>query len=76
MDEMVPFDFSSFLLPPDLGPVGPSHEWFSYDFYSAMRETGNEWGGFGEDVDLNMSTPGQDYGEVTEYHPSWYVQLQ
>jgi hypothetical protein len=76
MDGMVPFDFSSFLLPPDLGPVGPSHEWFSYDFYSAMRETGNEWGGFGEGFDLNMSTPGQDYAEVTEFHSSGYVQLQ
>ncbi|KAK0110824.1 hypothetical protein ONS96_002416 [Cadophora gregata f. sp. sojae] len=38
-----PFDFSSFLIPQDITPLG--HEWFSFDFYSAMRETGNELGG-------------------------------
>lgn len=36
-------DFSSFLLPP--GMNHNSNEWFSYDFYSAMRETGNEMEG-------------------------------
>ena len=40
-----PFDFSSFLIPQDMAPLG--HEWFSFDFYSAMRETGNELGGLG-----------------------------
>ncbi|KAH7409038.1 fungal-specific transcription factor domain-containing protein [Cadophora sp. MPI-SDFR-AT-0126] len=37
-----PFDFSTFLVPQDITPTG--HEWFSFDFYSAMRETGNELG--------------------------------
>lgn len=64
MDEMIPFDFSSFLVPTDVAPAG--NEWFSYDFYSAMRETGHEWGNLGAEYDPNMSTPGQDYGEVTE----------
>ena len=45
MNEMIPFDFSSFLVPTDVAPAG--NEWFSYDFYSAMRETGHEWGGAG-----------------------------
>ncbi|KAH9207191.1 fungal-specific transcription factor domain-containing protein [Leptodontidium sp. 2 PMI_412] len=40
-----PFDFSSFLIPQDMTPLG--HEWFSFDFYSAMRETGDEWGSLG-----------------------------
>lgn len=53
-----PFDFSSFLLPPDNGPVG--NEWFSHDFYSAMRETGNEWGGLGDLLDPNFLSPGQE----------------
>ncbi|TVY92838.1 Zinc finger protein [Lachnellula willkommii] len=34
------FDFSSFMVP--AGGPGAS-DWFSYDFYSAVRETGNEW---------------------------------
>lgn len=55
-----PFDFSSFLLPPDTGPVG--NEWFSHDFYSAMRETGNEWGSLGDLLDPNFLSPGQDDG--------------
>lgn len=64
MDEMIPFDFSSFLVPTDVAPAG--NEWFSSDFYSAMRETGHEWGNLGAEYDPNMSTPGQDYAEVTE----------
>lgn len=55
-----PFDFSSFLLPPDPGPVG--NEWFSNDFYSAMRETGNEWDSLGEFLDPDFLSPGQDDG--------------
>jgi hypothetical protein len=53
-----PFDFSSFFLPPDTGPV--ENEWFSHDFYSAMRETGNEWGGLGDLLDPDFLSPGQD----------------
>ncbi|KAG4442787.1 hypothetical protein IFR05_001733 [Cadophora sp. M221] len=41
-----PFDFSSFLIPQDMAPL--SHEWFSFDFYTAMRETGDDWGNFGD----------------------------
>ncbi|CZR69447.1 uncharacterized protein PAC_19347 [Phialocephala subalpina] len=50
-------DFSSFLLNPDQF----GNEWFSYDFYSAMRETGNEWGGLGDLLDPNMLSPGHEY---------------
>lgn len=65
MDD-IPFDFSSFLIPPeDIGPTG--NEWFSYDFYSAMRETGHDWGNLGAGYD--MSTPGQDYGDSMELAP-------
>lgn len=73
MDNMMPFDFSSFLLPTDVGPVG--HEWFSYDFYSAMRETGNEWG-VNEGWDLNMSTPGQDYASGADFAVNQPVEAQ
>jgi hypothetical protein len=64
-----PFDFSSFLMPQDMAPVGK--EWFSYDFYSAMRETGDEWANFGE-LDPGVFTPGQDYSgqrNVESHHP-------
>jgi hypothetical protein len=54
-----PFDFSSFLLPPD---PGIENEWFSDDFYSAMRETGNVWGALGELLDPNFLCPGQEEG--------------
>jgi hypothetical protein len=64
MDDMIPFDFSSFLLPTDVVPTG--NEWFSYDFYSAMRETGHEWGNLGAEYEPNMSTPGQDYADLTD----------
>lgn len=50
-------DFSSFLLDPNQF----GNEWFSYDFYSAMRETGNEWGGLGDLLDPHMLSPGREY---------------
>ncbi|KAH7306129.1 hypothetical protein BKA65DRAFT_485828 [Rhexocercosporidium sp. MPI-PUGE-AT-0058] len=40
-----PFDFSSFLMPQNITPLG--HEWSSFDFYAAMRETEDEWGKLG-----------------------------
>ena len=52
------FDFSSFLIPPNTDP--DEMEWFSHDFYSAMRETGNEWGDQGELFDPNFLSPGQE----------------
>ncbi|KUJ16637.1 uncharacterized protein LY89DRAFT_586564 [Mollisia scopiformis] len=55
-------DFSSFLLPPEVNQF--SQEWFSYDFYSAMQEVGNEWGGLGVLLDPNMLTPGHEYSNV------------
>lgn len=54
----IPFDFSSFLLPVAMEPP-PGHEWFSHDFYSAMRENGNDWSGLGE---IDTLTPHQEYG--------------
>jgi hypothetical protein len=56
----IPFDFSSFLLPPDLEPA-PGNEWFSHDFYSAMRENGNDWSVLGEMTEPNTLTPHQEY---------------
>ena len=56
----IPFDFSSFLLPPDMEPP-PGNEWFSHDFYSAMHENGNEWSGLGEMMQPNYLTPHQEY---------------
>ncbi|KAE9371442.1 hypothetical protein N431DRAFT_410158 [Stipitochalara longipes BDJ] len=56
----LPFDFSSFLLPPDTEPAS-GNEWFSHDFYSAMRENGNEWSGLGEMMQPNDLTPLQEY---------------
>jgi hypothetical protein len=70
MDDMIPFDFSSFLLPTDVSVAPTGNEWFSYDFYSAMRETGDEWDNLGASYDPNMSTPGQDYGDISEVPPS------
>ncbi|KAN0096400.1 Fungal specific transcription factor domain containing protein [Hyaloscypha variabilis] len=57
----VPYDFSSFLLPSGMEPQ-LGNEWFSHDFYSAMRENGNEWSGLGEPVQPNDLTPHEDYG--------------
>ena len=53
------FDFSSFMVP--AGGPGAS-DWFSYDFYSAMRETGNDWGYMQRDLlDPNLLTQVKDY---------------
>lgn len=63
----IPFDFSSFLLPTNMEQP-PGNECFSYDFYSAMRETGNPWTGLGDIVDSHMLTPYQEYGTNLENH--------
>ncbi|KAH8679027.1 fungal-specific transcription factor domain-containing protein [Tricladium varicosporioides] len=46
------FDFSSFMLQPEL-PQG--NEWFSFDFYNAMRETGNYMSGMPSMIDPNLT---------------------
>jgi hypothetical protein len=64
------FDFSSFLMPQDMALVG--NEWFSYDFYSAMWETGDDWGNSGELDPGDVFTLGQDYSgqrNVESHHP-------
>lgn len=54
------FDFSTFLIPSGVGPG--ANEWFSYDFYSAMRETGNNWDDAqGDLLDPDLMTSGQEY---------------
>jgi hypothetical protein len=58
-NSLMNFDFSSFLVP--VGAPGAS-DWFSYDFYSAMRETGNDWNNMqGGLLDPNLLTPAKDY---------------
>ncbi|CAG8974626.1 hypothetical protein HYALB_00009803 [Hymenoscyphus albidus] len=39
-ESFLQLDFSSFLLPPGMNEN--SNDWYSFDFYSAIRETGNE----------------------------------
>jgi Fungal specific transcription factor domain len=56
----IPFDFSSFLLPPNMEPQ-PGNEWFSHDFYSAMRENGNDWSGLGDIKEPINVTPNDEY---------------
>jgi hypothetical protein len=58
----MPFDFSSFLLPTDMDPLA-GNGWFSNDFYSAMRETG-DWSGSGEITELNALTAHPEYGNT------------
>jgi hypothetical protein len=48
----VPYDFAPNLQPAS-GPVNT--DWFSNDFYSAMRETGNEWeSSFGNELNASF----------------------
>ena len=56
---MIPFNFSTFLLP-DAKPT--RNEWFSNDFYSAMHETGNEWLNFPELESPPQAVPPLDTG--------------
>jgi hypothetical protein len=61
----IPFDFSSFLLPIDMEPPA-ENGWFSNDFYSAMRETG-DWSGFGEIMEPNTLTHHQGDGNTWDH---------
>lgn len=54
------FDFSSYLVPPDSSPPVAGQQWFSTDFYSAMRETGNEWETLGPIFDTDFLIPTQE----------------
>jgi hypothetical protein len=59
-NSLMNFDFSSFLVPSGVGPG--ANEWFSYNFYSAMRETGNSWDDMqGGLLDPDLMTPSQEY---------------
>jgi hypothetical protein len=54
------FDFSAFLLPAtDNESSGFSYDWFSNDFYSAMKETGNEDVEFNDMLSLTFQSPMQ-----------------
>jgi hypothetical protein len=54
------FGFSVFLLPPTDGETsGFSYDWFSNDFYSAMKETGNEGVEFNDMLNLTFQSPMQ-----------------
>jgi hypothetical protein len=54
------FDFSAFLLPAtDNESSGFSYDWFSNDFYSAMKETGNEDLEFNDLLSLTFQSPMQ-----------------
>ncbi|KAE9365869.1 hypothetical protein N431DRAFT_385817 [Stipitochalara longipes BDJ] len=54
------FDFSAFLLPQGDGEAsGFSYDWFSNDFYSAMKETGNEDIEFNDMLSLTFQSPMQ-----------------
>jgi len=54
------FDFSAFLLPATEGEAsGFSYDWFSNDFYSAMKETGNEDIEFNDLLSLTFQSPMQ-----------------
>jgi hypothetical protein len=64
----IPFDFSSFLLPADIEAL-TENGWFSSDFYSAMRETG-DWAGFGDTMIPNSLNTQQEYANWDEtQHP-------
>jgi hypothetical protein len=68
------FDFSAFLLPPTDGEnAGFSYDWFSDDFYSAMKETGNEDVEFGNMLNLTFQSPMQfdQYSAGSRETPSW-----
>jgi Fungal specific transcription factor domain len=68
------FDFSAFLLPPTEGETsGFSYDWFSNDFYSAMKETGNEDMEFNDMLSLTFQSPMQfdQYSTATVTAQSW-----
>ncbi|RDW80404.1 hypothetical protein BP5796_05102 [Coleophoma crateriformis] len=67
---LMPLDFTSYLLPHDSAEVlDGSHEWFSTDFYSAMRETGFDWDNTGQPLDQTyMSSWQNDESPAVSQH--------
>ncbi|KAN0090483.1 Fungal specific transcription factor domain containing protein [Hyaloscypha variabilis] len=71
------FDFSAFLLPQSDGEAsGFSYDWFSNDFYSAMKETGNEDIEFNDMLSLTFQSPMQfdQYSSTPAVAQSWEPQ--
>jgi hypothetical protein len=68
------FDISAFLLPATDGEAeGFSYDWFSNDFYSAMKETGNEDIEFNDMLSLTFQSPMQfdQYSAIPGPTQSW-----
>jgi hypothetical protein len=68
------FDFSAVLLPPsEVEASGFSYDWFSNDFYSAMKETGNEDIEFNDVQSLTFQSPIQidQYSTTPVAAKSW-----
>jgi hypothetical protein len=68
------FDFSAFLLPPsEVEASGFSYDWFSNDFYSAMKEAVNEDIEFNDMLSLTFQSPIQvdQYSTTPVAAKSW-----